>query len=91
MNTVLEMKQFGITLTDRADGKKAWKQISESSVPEMLDFQGVMALGSSFGDEVLPNVAKYHQGIIRIVNANKAIQSCISKIEEDFKFIVKYE
>jgi len=87
---VVKMSKFGTTLTDRADGKKAWAEISSKPIPNMLDFEGVISLGSSFGDEVLPKVAEQNQDSIQVINANQAVRSCISKIVEDFGFAVCY-
>lgn len=84
MSITFNMKKFGRTLTDRPDGKKAFLDItSNGSFPDTLDFAGVMSLGSSFGDEVIPKLAAHHGNRIRIMNANSAIVDCISKIEED--------
>ncbi len=89
--SLFEMKKFGRTLTDRPDGKKALRQISQNgNIPTILDFAGVMSLGSSFGDEVLPPIAQHNGNKVSVKNANPAIKSCIEKIVEDTGIEVKY-
>lgn len=79
-----EMKKFGRTLTDRLDGKKAYQEITANGhFPSLLDFSGVMSLGSSFGDEVLPKLAQHHSNKISVKNTSPAVMSCIKKIIED--------
>lgn len=86
----VEMKRFGRTLTDRADGKKAFQDIlSQKKNPTMLDFRGVMALGSSFGDEVVTPLARLNQNHIRVMNTNAAIRECLSKIVEDSNITIE--
>ncbi len=83
MNTV-EMIQFGSTLTDRADGKKAFKSIADKySLPVKLDFVSVVALGSSFGDEIILPLAEKQDGNITVLNANNVIKNSIRRIVEE--------
>ena len=86
MNNEIEykMKKFGQILTDRPDGIKAYSELMKSgNIPTILDFDGVFSLGSSFGDEILPKLAKKNNNTISIKNANIAVKSCIKKIIED--------
>ncbi len=86
-----KMNKFGIMLTDREDGKKAFLEIIQNKeYPDLLDFYGVISMGSSFGDEVLPKLASHHKNSLFIKNANQAIKSCISKIIEDTGIIINY-
>ena len=80
--TVL-MNRFGRTLTDRPDGKKAYDAIvGEGSPPYLLDFKGVMSLGSSFGDEVVVRLARLQGNRIGVVNANDGIRACMKRVVE---------
>lgn len=82
--TTIQMKKYGRTLTDRPDGKKTYNNIvGEHSPPLELDFSGVVAMGSSFGDEVVMKIARMQGNAIRVLNANNAIRDCVSKIIED--------
>lgn len=91
MSKIFEMKKFGKTLTDRPDGKKAYQELETAGIfPDTLDFQGVMSLGSSFGDEVLPKLASKHNNKLKVVNANPAIKACIARIVEDSKIEIIY-
>ena len=83
MNTVL-MIEFGETLTDRADGKKAFAEIMrKNELPMELDFTGVISLGSSFGDEVILNLAKEQSNQVTIKNTNKVIKNSVRRIVEE--------
>ncbi len=78
------MNQFGATLTDREDGKKAFLEISQKyAFPIILDFQGVISLGSSFGDEVILKIASLQENNITIKNTNDVIKNSIRRIIED--------
>ena len=77
MNTV-RMADFGSTLTDRTDGKKAFRTIVEKNeLPVQLDFFGVVSLGSSFGDEVIPKLAEMQNHKITILNTNSVIRNSV--------------
>jgi hypothetical protein len=90
MNTIL-MQQFGTTLTDRADGKKAFEGILRTSTfPVALDFGGVVALGSSFGDEVILKVAERQGNELTVAHANHVIQNAIRRSVEDTPVTVSF-
>ncbi len=58
MNNLI-MKNYGVILTDRTLGKDiALKILDRESFPVTLDFKGVIALGSSFGDELIASARK---------------------------------
>ena len=83
MSTV-QMSRFGSTLTDRADGKKAFQEITERYTPPLiLDFQGVVSLGSSFGDEVILKIAPLQNFEITVLNTNKVMKNSVKRIVED--------
>jgi anti-anti-sigma regulatory factor len=91
MNVVL-MSRFGRTLTDREFGKTVANTIvSENQFPVVLDFKGVMALGSSCGDEIVNAVAAKQGGQVQVINANQAIKSCLGKVAEDLKVTIKIQ
>ena len=54
-----------------------------SFVPYTLNFKDVISMGSSFGDELIPSLAKTQSNPIRITNANSIVVSCIKKVEVD--------
>lgn len=90
-NIEFKMNKFGKTLTDRADGKKSFQDIIRDGVyPNLLDFSGVISMGSSFGDEILPRLAEKHNNKIFVKNANMAIKSCVKKVVEDTSIEVEY-
>jgi len=90
-NVEFKMNKFGRTLTDRADGKKAYQNIiSNGEFPNLLDFSGDMSMGSSFGDEILPKLAEKNSNKIFIKNANMPIKSCVKKVKEDAQIEVEY-
>ena len=87
--TIFNIKKYGLVLTGREFGKNITAVIvKESKAPFTLDFSGVISLGSSFGDELLPALAKLQVGPLIIINANQVVQTCISKIKEDSKIEV---
>jgi hypothetical protein len=88
----IELNQFGSTLTDRADGKKALAAIMGQTTPPIaLDFAGVISLGSSFGDEIIPKLAANQDNAMVILNANGVIQNSIRRITEDTPIHITFE
>ncbi len=91
MNTIL-MQQFGTTLTDRADGKKAFNNILRTNTfPVALDFSGVISLGSSFGDEVILKVAERQGNTLAVLHANRVIQNAVRRSIEDSPVSVSFD
>jgi hypothetical protein len=85
------MNRFGRTLTDREYGKSVAKTImQEDEFPLMLDFRGVMSLGSSCGDEILGAIASKQLSPLQVINANQAVKSCLQKVAEDLKFAINF-
>lgn len=81
---IVKLRQFGPILTGRPFGQKVMKEIEPSLVaPVALDFEGTISLGSSFGDEVVAAIAKRQEGRIQVLNAGKAIKSCLTRLAED--------
>ncbi len=88
---IIAMEKFGSTLTDRADGKKAFQEISEKSqFPITLDFKGVVSLGSSFGDEVILKIAPLQDLKITIVNTNSVMKNSVKRIIEETEIEVTF-
>lgn len=82
--SIIPMNKFGNTLTDREDGKKAFSVITSTySPPYVLDFNGVISLGSSFGDEIILKLALLQGDNIRIININDGIRASIKRIIEE--------
>lgn len=83
----IQMKEFGVVLTGRAYGKDCFEKLSRRNLssPFTINFNGVISLGSSFGEEIIVPLSKMTTDPIRIMNANPAIQDCLKKIEIDFK------
>ncbi len=91
MKTV-SMRQFGTTLTDRADGKKAFEAILRTTTfPVALDFSGVVSLGSSFGDEVILPVAERQGNALTVAHANNVIKNAIRRSSEDTPIALSFE
>jgi len=89
---IVEMKQFGATLTDREDGKKTFSMITEKyALPVALDFSEVVSLGSSFGDEVVPKIALMQGGEIELLNANRVIRNSIKRTVEELPVRVVFD
>lgn len=80
----VSMVEFGRTLTDRTYGQVVAQKIVESAkFPLVLDFKGVVSLGSSCGDEIASTVASRQDGALFVCNANGAVQSCLEAVAED--------
>lgn len=80
------MNQFGAFLTGRDFGQKAMRELEpQISYPVMLDFSGTISLGSSFGDEIIPVIARKQGGKISVINPNKAIWDCLLRIAAENK------
>lgn len=90
--TTVQMRQFGSTLTDRADGKKVFEAIRRTSAfPVELDFSDVVSLGSSFGDEVVLAIAGMQLNEITVRHANHIIQNSIRRSIEDTLVTVSFK
>ena len=80
----VKMRKFGSTLTDRADGKKSAEEIVRiHSSPIGLDFEGVMALGSSFGEEIILKLAPLQNNKITIMSVNNVVKNSLLRMVED--------
>ncbi|MCK4789216.1 MAG: DUF4325 domain-containing protein [Desulfobacteraceae bacterium] len=85
MNT-LNMSKYGTILTGRDFGKQVIEELSSTlEYPVELDFRGVISLGSSFGDEVVPIIAQQQDNQLTVIGPNKAIWACLVQIAEEYK------
>ncbi len=90
MNTI-DMAKYGSTLTDRADGKRAVRDIEAGVMsPVALDFRNVISLGSSFGDEVIPKLAEKQDNQLTIINTNSVIKNSIRRIVEETEIEISF-
>lgn len=89
----IKMNEFGITLTGRPYGKDCFEKISRTKdlKESVLNFKGVIALGSSFGEEVVVPIARNHENKMTIIGANPAVKSCLGQIAVDFKLDLVFE
>lgn len=82
--TIIQLNKYGQTLTDRPDGAKAAAEILSSTKPPVaFDFQGVIALGSSFGDEIFKSISERQGGLVEVFHANEGVRFCIKRIVEN--------
>ena len=82
--TTIKLNQYGTVLTGREFGADVMKSLAKEVVhPVCLDFEGVEAIGSSFGDEVVPPLAAKQDNKIQIKNANETVRSILADIATD--------
>lgn len=90
MNTI-EMLKFGRTLTDREYGKRIAETILNGyTFPAVLDFKGVISLGSSCGDEIISSISSQQKRIIEVINANDPVKNCLDRVAEDLKVKIRH-
>lgn len=90
--TTIKLKEFGAILTGRDFGKSTYRTLTEKHKPPFeLDLEGVFSMGSSFGDEVIPPMARLQGNQITILNASKVVRACICAIVEETKIKVTLE
>jgi hypothetical protein len=82
--TIIKLKDYGAILTGREFGQTTFKSLLEKYRPPLaLDFEGVLSMGSSFGDEVLPAIARLQGNKLQIINASKTVKACIADIKTE--------
>jgi hypothetical protein len=82
--TFFALKEFGAVLTGREYGKSVYSTLgAKLSNPAGLDFDGVESMGSSFGDEIVPPIARKQGNKIAVKNANPVITACLMDIAEE--------
>ena len=90
--TVINMKEFGTVLTGREYGVNAAEKIFHHAKPPFtFNFQGVLTLGSSFGDEIIKAAKKITDTRIKVANANKVVRGALNQIQSDLKIELEYE
>lgn len=88
----IQLKSYGVVLTGREFGAEVWKQISkELKAPSDLDFEGVETIGSSFGDEVIPPLAKAQGNKVTLHNVNDDMRAVIEDVASDAGIQVTFE
>ncbi len=87
----ITMRKYGTLLIGGDFGKQAMAELLPSlEYPVELDFSGVTSLGSSFGDEVVPDIANAQNNQLTVINPNEAVWDCLQQIAEEYKIkIVK--
>ncbi len=81
---IIDLKKYGPILTGRPFGQKVMKELEPGlEYPVVLDFEGILSMGSSFGDEVVPVIAKRQSGKIEAMKANRVIWACLDRLAED--------
>lgn len=90
MNRLI-MNRYGTILTGREFGQQALAELERDlKLPVELDFRGVISLGSSFGDEVVPKIAQRQNGQLTVIGPSKAVWDCLRQIAEEYQIqIVK--
>jgi hypothetical protein len=92
-NSEIEMKEFGLSLTGRPYGKDCFERISHKklSPPYILNFKGAIAMGSTFGEEIIAPLAQIDKNkSVSIRFANNSIIDCVQKIQEDFSIDITF-
>ena len=85
----IKLNQYGPILTGREFGQRVMKELEAKLVsPVSLDFEGTISLGSSFGDEIVPVIAKIQGGKIEVRNPNPAVWTCLTQLAQDHKIEV---
>jgi anti-anti-sigma regulatory factor len=91
MNKV-KLQIYGRFLTDRDDGVKIRKEILQKyELPVALDFTEIVSMGSSFGDEVVAEIALLQKNKITLIGCNQQIKNCIALVQEDSGIQVTFE
>lgn len=89
--TVIRLSEFGRILTGREYGlNTAQKIVAEHKPPFELDFEGVISLGSSFGDEIFKAIASLDQKPIRVTHTNKAVKNALLQVQEDLNIQLEW-
>jgi len=79
---ILKMNKYGSVLSGREYGKDTMTRLS-ADYPVVVDFEGVVTLGSSFADEVLKPIAQKQGNRLTIRKASAPILACINDLAID--------
>lgn len=89
---ILKMKTFGISLAGREYGKTiAEKIITTPPESASLDFTGVLALGSSFGDEIFKKLKQLGHEKVSVSGCNKVVREALKEIESELGMFITGE
>lgn len=91
----IKLLEFGNILTGREKGKGVMALL-ESRIPsssELIEFDldGVISMGSSFGDEIFPKIASRQGGTVQVRNANPSIKHCLALVAQDARIKIEQE
>lgn len=90
--SIIKLSEYGAVLTGREFGSDVMIKLLENlKLPVALDFEGVEALGSSFGDEVVPVIAGKQGNIVKILHANNEVIATLKDIALDAKIKLEIE
>jgi hypothetical protein len=86
------LNKFGTTLVSRSDGKEAflaYSPILRSLKPDEvieIDFNGVIAMGPSWGDEFITPLFEKYNGQIKLLNTqNPSVKATLEMLKEVWK------
>jgi len=85
----IELKKFGTTLTSRQAGSEAFKAL-QSQIRDVgsdenveIDFEGVLTLSPSWGDEFLtPLFEKFGNRLLLLPSDNLSVQATLKLLHE---------
>ena len=81
---IIKLSKYGRVLTGRQFGKQVREELlAKISCPVALDFEGVAALGSSFGGEIIPVIAFKQNRKIQVYNVSSVVWECLEDIAKD--------
>jgi len=87
----IELKKFGSILVSRTNGREAFLAFQpilnsiEKDESIEIDFEGVVALGPSWGDEFLSPIFEKYTDRIKLINANNSSVEATLKILEEIR------
>lgn len=86
----IQMKDFGISLAGREYGKSVAAKIFLGHTGEViLDFEGVFALGSSFGDEIFKKLKQLGSTEVRVLGCNKVVREALKEIQVELGISIR--
>lgn len=86
---MFEMKAFGSVLTGREYGKEAAKKLLKTADLSVLDFSGVVSVGSSFGDEIFKAIRTVSKSI-QIAGATSMVRFSLEQSAKDHGVAVRF-
>jgi hypothetical protein len=92
MEKIIDMKKYGLVLTGREFGSDVMINLGKDISPEddvILDFKGVISLGSSFADEVIVPIALLKNKKVKVKNLTPSVESCLVDVAIDNKIEIQ--